>query len=72
MLEILKLVMNWGFPAFFCILFYWDFRKKIVSLDNTVKNDLVHIIKKDSENTAKVEVVLDRLDNTIGKLIDKL
>ena len=71
MIEILKLTLNWGFPAFFCILFYWDFRKKIISLDKTITNDLVHIIKKDSENTEKVEKAIDKLTDEISRLNDK-
>lgn len=58
MLEILKITMNWGFPAFFCILFYIDFRRKINSLDKVIRNDLVHTINK--------------LDTSINKLIDKI
>lgn len=58
MIEILKMTMNWGFPAFFCILWYFDLRKKMAGLTTVITNDLVHVIAKDSENTAKVEKVM--------------
>ena len=68
MIEILKITMNWGFPAFFCILFYWDFRKKITSLDKTITNDLFHIIEKDSENTIAVKDAIEDLTVEIRKM----
>ena len=34
-IEILKIAANWGFPAFFCVLWYFDLRKKTMSLDKT-------------------------------------
>ena len=68
MLEILKLVANWGFPAVMCILFYYDFRKKIMSLDKTISNDLFHIIEKDSENTIAVKNAIQELTVEIRKI----
>lgn len=68
MVEILKMTMNWGFPAFFCILFYWDFRKKITNLDKTITNDLFHIIEKDSENTIAVKDAIEDLTVEIRKM----
>lgn len=82
MLEILKMIANYkeaGVALFFAMLFYLDFRKKVISLDKTISNELVHTIKeqgktikKDAENTERVEKAIDRLDNTIGRFIDKI
>ena len=85
MIEILKMTMNWGFPAFFCILWYFDLRKKTISLDNTISNHLTHALeantkatKKSSESSERVErgmvqmsKSVDNLSSTITKFMEK-
>lgn len=46
MIEILKIVANWGFPAVLSIYLLHSYGKKIDKLDKTISNDLVHAIKK--------------------------
>ncbi|MCJ7790546.1 MAG: hypothetical protein MUP69_10315 [Candidatus Atribacteria bacterium] len=79
MLEILKLAANWGFPAFFCILFYWDFRKKIMGLDKTIGNDLTHALEKNTEITKenstssdKVEIAIIKMTTSVDGMCNKL
>ena len=71
MIETIKIFANWGFPAAMCVLFYWDFRKKIDKLDRTITNDLFHIIKEDSKNTKEVKEAITGLRIEIAKMNDK-
>lgn len=60
MTEIFKVMLQYkeaGVALFFAILFYFDFRKKIMSLDKTITNHLTHAI----EDLTKI----------IQKLVDK-
>ena len=68
MIEIIKIAANWGFPAVMCILFYYDFRKKVISLDKTISNDLFHIIEKDAENTLAVKDAIKDLTVEIRRM----
>jgi len=68
MIEILKLSLNYGVALFFAVLFYMDFRKKIMSLDRTITNDLFHIIEKDLENTIAVKDAIKDLTVEIKKM----
>ena len=68
MLEVLKLAANWGFPAFFCILFYWDFRKKIMGLDTTISNHLTHALEANTEATKANSVSGNNVESAIVKM----
>ena len=79
MLEILKLTANWGFPAFFCILFYWDFRNKISSLDKVISNHLTHALEANTEATKansvsgnNVESAIIRMTTSVDSMCNKL
>ena len=67
MIEILKFILNYkeaGVALFFAVLFYFDFRKKIISLDHTISNDLFHIIYEDSKNTIATGEVMKEVRDT--------
>lgn len=68
MIEILKMTLNYGVALFFAVLFYMDFRKKIVSLDKTISNDLFHIIREDSKNTIAVKDAIKDLTVEIRRM----
>jgi len=67
-IEILKMTLNYGVALFFAVLFYMDFRKKIVSLDKTISNDLFHIIREDSKNTIAVKDAIKDLTVEIRRM----
>jgi len=67
-IEILKMALNYGVALFFAVLFYMDFRKKIVSLDKTISNDLFHIIREDSKNTIAVKDAIKDLTVEIRRM----
>lgn len=67
-----NLIFNYGFPAVLCIYLLFSFGKKIDKLDNTISNDLIHTIEKDSENTEKVEKAMDKLTNSIERFTEKI
>lgn len=75
MIETLKLVANWGFPAVLCIYLLFSFGKKLDKLDNTIGNHLTHALennteatKKDSESGDRVEKAMDKVSNSMEKL----
>ena len=79
MLEIIKIVANFGFPAVLCIYLLFSFRKTLDKLDDTIGNHLTSAIikntevtKEDSESSKRVEKVLDKLDTSINLLINKI
>lgn len=70
--EILNFISNNGFAIVMCLLLFLKMLPKLDKLTNLITNDLFHIIEKDADNTKKVEKAIDRLDNTIGRFIDKI
>jgi hypothetical protein len=70
--EILNFISNNGFAIVMCLLLFLKMLPKLDKLIDLITNDLFHIIKKDADNTEKVEKAIDRLDNTIGRFIDKI
>lgn len=78
MIEILKICANWGFPAVLCIYLLFNFGKKLDKLSNTISNDLVHslernteVTKKDTETGEKIEKAIDNLSNKIMEFINR-
>ena len=74
-----NLLFNYGFPAVLCIYLLFSFGKKIDKLDHTISNDLIHtiekqgeIIKKDSENTEKVEKAIEKLTDSIDRFGERI
>lgn len=67
-----KLLFNYGFPAALCIYLLERYRKTLERLNTTITNDLVHVIKKDSENTEKVEKSMDKMSNSMDNLTSKI
>lgn len=60
MIEILKIALEYkeaGVALLFALLFYFDFRKKVVKMEKTVK--------KDSDNTEKMEKTVSGLKSVI-------
>ena len=71
MLEVLKLVANWGFPAFLCIYLLWSYGKKLDKLDNTIGNHLTHALEENTDATKKVGKSMDNLSEKIIRSLDK-
>jgi len=67
-----KMVFNYGFPAALCVYLLERYRKTLGELNNTIKNDLVHVIEKDSENTEKVEKSMDKMSNSMDNLTSEI
>lgn len=79
MIETLKLVANWGFPAVLCIYLIFNFGKKLDKLDNTIGNHLTHaleentkVTQKNSESSDKIETAMEKVSNSMDKLSDKI
>ena len=79
MIEILKMTLNWGFPAFFCILWYWDLRRKTISLDNAISNHLTHALeantkatKECSESNKGTERGMIQMSKSMDNLAEKI
>ena len=79
MLEVLKLVANWGFPAVLCIYLLWSFGKKLDKLDNTIGNHLTHaleentrVTKEDSESGKRVETAMNKVSHSVDNLCNKV
>jgi len=78
MLEIMKIVANFGFPATLCIYLLWSYGKKLDKLDDTIGNHLTHALKdnteatkKDSESGARVERAINNLATKISEFLEK-
>ena len=79
MLEIMKIVANFGFPAVLCIYLLFSFGKKLDKLDNTIGNHLTHALeanteatKKDSESGNRVETAMNKVSNSMDNLSNKI
>jgi len=79
MLEVIKIVANFGFPAVLCIYFLFSFRKTLDKLDNTIGNHLTHALeanteatKKDSESGTRVETAMNKVSNSMDNLSNKI
>ena len=79
MLEIIKIVANFGFPAVLCIYLLFSFRKTLDKLDDTIGNHLTHaleentkITKKDSESGEKVERAMNKVSDSMDNLSSKI
>ena len=71
MLEVIKIVANYGFPAILCIYLLGNFAKRLDRLDKTISNDLIHAIERNTEETKKDAEASNRVEKAIEKLSDK-
>jgi len=77
-LEVIKVVANWGFPAVLCIYLLSilpKFGKKLDELSNNIENHLTTALKenteatkKDSESGGRIEKAMDKVSNSMDKL----
>ena len=79
MLEIIKIVANFGFPAVLCIYLLFSFRKTLDKLDDTIGNHLTHALennteatKKDSESGEKVERAMNKVSDSMDNLSSRI
>lgn len=72
MIEVLKLVANWGFPAVLCIYLLFSFGKKLDVLSHTISNDLVHSLERNTEATKKDTESGNRIEKSINQLASEI
>lgn len=57
---IFKAIATLGFPIVMCLLIYLDLRKKVISLDGHITNDVMHALVDIKESIDKQTELLDK------------